>query len=191
MECNLYDVLFKCILLSSIETSGWTIQNVKGRYVWVFTNDLLQCQYSTVYKAGERAQQYLPDVIDPTRAVCADYSQGNEAVFSGNAGKQCVAMSATCIIYHHLEDVSLWTASTLNDILVVGNNLYSSLRYSVETNGYLLLTVPFIVSIYVQILQSTYHYPFSALNWQLDSSATHVYLADLFFRLIMIGYSKI
>ena len=55
----------------------------------------------------------------PTRAVCADYSQGNEAVFGENAGKQCVAMLATSIIYHHPEDISLWTTSTLNDILVV------------------------------------------------------------------------
>ena len=62
MECNAYDVLFKCISLSSIEKSGWAIQNVEGREVLVFTNDLLQCLYSTVHKAGERAQQYLPDV---------------------------------------------------------------------------------------------------------------------------------
>ena len=71
--------------------------------------------------------------------------------------------------YHHIDDVTLWTTSTLNDILVPGNNLYSSLRYSVERNGYVLLTVPFIVSIYVQMLQSTYHCPFSALNLQMDS----------------------
>ena len=70
----------------------------------------------------------------------------------------------TCI-----DDVNLWTTSTLIDILVTGNNLYSSLRYSVERNGYVLSTLPFIVSIYVQMWQSTYHYPFSALNLQMDS----------------------
>ena len=73
-------------------------------------------------------------------------------------------------IITYIDDVNLWTSSTLNDILVTGNNLYSSLvRYSVERNGYVLLTVPFIVSIYVQMWQSTYHYPFSALNLQMDS----------------------
>ena len=72
-------------------------------------------------------------------------------------------------IITYIDDVNLWTSSTLNDILVTGNNLYSSLRYSVERNGFVLLTVPFIVSIYVQIWQSTYHYPFSALNLQMDS----------------------
>ena len=72
-------------------------------------------------------------------------------------------------IITYIDDVNLWTSSTLNDILVTGNNLYSSLRYSVERNGYVLSTLPFIVSIYVQMWQSTYHYPFSALNLQMDS----------------------
>ena len=31
--------------------------------------------------------------------------------------------------YHHIDDVNLWITSTLNDILVTGNNFYSSLRY--------------------------------------------------------------
>ena len=44
------------------------------------------------------------DVIDPTRTICADHSQGNEALFGENAGKQCVAMSLTAIIYHHIGD---------------------------------------------------------------------------------------
>ena len=39
------------------------------------------------------------DIIDPMRTVSADYSQGNETLFGENAGKQCVAMSLTAIIY--------------------------------------------------------------------------------------------
>ena len=42
--------------------------------------------------------------------------------------------------YHHTK---LWTTSRFSDILVIENNLYSSQRYSVETNDYLLLTVDF------------------------------------------------
>ena len=64
------------------------------------------------------------DVIDPTRTICADHSQGNVALFGENAGKQCVAMSLTAIIYHHIQDMNLWTSSTLNNILTIGNNLY-------------------------------------------------------------------
>ena len=86
------------------------------------------------------------DVIDPTRTICADYSQGNEALFGENAGKQCVAMSLTAIIYHHIEDINLWTSSTLNNILTIENNWCISVRCSVQTNDYLLLIdVPCIV----------------------------------------------
>ena len=86
------------------------------------------------------------DVIDPTRTICAYCSQGNEALFGENTGKQCVAMSLTAIIYHHIEDINLWTSSILNNILTIGNNLYTSIRCSVQTNDYLFLTdVPCIV----------------------------------------------
>ena len=57
-------------------------------------------------------------------------------------------MSLPAIIYHHIQDMNLWTSSTLNNILTIGNNLYISIRCSVRTNDYLLLTdVPHIVSI--------------------------------------------
>ena len=94
------------------------------------------------------------DIIDPTTTVSADSSQGNEAIFGVNAGKQCVTMSLTAIIYHQIQDISLWTNSTFNNILVIGNNLYSSIKCSVRTNDYLLLTdVPDMVSIFVYSLQ--------------------------------------
>ena len=83
------------------------------------------------------------DIIDPTTTVSADSSYGNEAIFGVTAGKQCVAMSLTAIIYQQIQDISLWTNSTLNNILVIGNTgtiLYSAKRCSVRTNDYLLLT---------------------------------------------------
>ena len=46
-------------------------------------------------------------------------SKGNEAFFGENAGKQFVAMSLTAIIYHHIEDINLWTSSILNNILTI------------------------------------------------------------------------
>ena len=72
------------------------------------------------------------EVIDSKRTVFADYNQGNEVLFGENAGKQCVAMSLTAIIYHHIEDINLWSSSTLNNILVTGNNLYSTQVYCVD-----------------------------------------------------------
>ena len=63
------------------------------------------------------------DIIDPMRIVSADYNKGNKALFHENAGKQCVAMSLTAIIYHQIEHISERTSSTLNNILTIGNNL--------------------------------------------------------------------
>ena len=88
MEFNVCDVLFKCILPASIETSCWTTQNVELCDVLVFTNDFLQCLYSIARQANDVKENPGPtifDVIDPTRTVCADYSQGNEALFGENA----------------------------------------------------------------------------------------------------------
>ena len=102
------------------------------------------------------------DIIDPTTTVSADSSQGNEALFGVNAGKQCVAMSLTSIIYHEIQDISMWTNSTLNNILVIGNNLYSTIRCSVRTNDYLLLTdVPDMVSIFDKVYSLQYSESFT------------------------------
>ena len=82
--------------------------------------------------------------------VLITYSQGNQALFDENAGKQCVTMSLTAVIYRHLKDINFWTSSTLNNILTIGNNLnmYIPIRCSVQTNDYLLLTdIPCIVAI--------------------------------------------
>ena len=61
------------------------------------------------------------DIIDPTTTVSADSSQGNEALFGVNTGRQCKAMSLTAIIYYQIQGISLWTNSTLSNILVIRN----------------------------------------------------------------------
>ena len=71
--------------------------------------------------------------------------------------KKCVAMSLTAIIYNHIEDINLSTSSTLNNILTIGNYFYTSIRCSVQTNDYLLLTdVPCMVSIYNKVYTLEY-----------------------------------
>ena len=105
------------------------------------------------------------DIIDPTTTVSADFSQGNGTLFGVNAGKQCVAMSLTAIKYHQIQDISLWTNSTLNNILVIGNNLYSTIRCSVQSNDYLLLTdVPDMVSIFDKVYSLQYSESFKYIN---------------------------
>ena len=47
---------------------------------------------------GENPGPTIFDIIDPATTVSADSSQGNEAIFGVNSGKQCVAMSLPAII---------------------------------------------------------------------------------------------
>ena len=47
---------------------------------------------------GEIPGPTILDIIDLATTVSTDSSQGNEAIFGVNAGKQCVAMSLTAII---------------------------------------------------------------------------------------------
>ena len=45
-------------------------------------------------------------------------SQGNQVIFGGNAGKQCVTISVTAaVFYHHIADINFWTSSTLNKFI--------------------------------------------------------------------------
>ena len=40
----------------------------------------------------------INEIIDPNQTMCTDFRQGDER-FGHNAGKQCVAMSLTSIVY--------------------------------------------------------------------------------------------
>ena len=119
-----------------------------------------------IRQANDVEENPGPTVFDinyPTTTVSADSSQGNEALFGENAGKQCVAnISLTAIIYNQIQDISLWTNSTLNNILLIGNNLYSTIRCSVQTHDYLLLTdVANTVSIFDKVYSLQYSESFT------------------------------
>ena len=83
-------------------------------------------------------------------------------------------MSLTAIIYHHIGDISLWISSTLN-ILTIGNNLYTSIRCSVQTNNYLLLTdVPCIVSIYNKVYTLQYRESLTGSSFMTSSNGPYM-----------------
>ena len=48
----------------------------------------------------------INEIIDPNQTICADFSQGDER-FWHNAGKQCVAMSLTSIVYNEIKSVGI------------------------------------------------------------------------------------
>ena len=68
--------------------------------------------------AEENPGPTLYDIVDVTKTVCADFSQGCQIRFGQSAGKQCVAMSLTAMVYNQIQDVSTWDSSFLNTILV-------------------------------------------------------------------------
>ena len=61
--------------------------------------------------------------------VCADFSQGNQSTFGENAGKQCVAMSLTAIIFKYVTYIDSWDSADLNSISDHGNCLYSCIKF--------------------------------------------------------------
>ena len=103
------------------------------------------------------------DVVDPTKTICADFSQGNTKKFRQNSGKQCLAMSltASAIIYNHITNANTWDSTILNSILCAGNNLYSFISNSVNKSYLLLTDVPEMVSVFDGIYCMQYGAPFA------------------------------
>ena len=80
------------------------------------------CQYSL---SRDIETNPGPSVVDPSKTIVAPYSQGNVAVFGHNAGRQCVAMSLSALVFNHTNFICL--SEDLFEIMNAGNNLYSTL----------------------------------------------------------------
>ena len=87
------------------------------------------------------------DVVDPSKTICADFSQSNTRKFGQNAGKQCVAMSLTAIIHNQITNVNAWDSSFLNVVLFAGNSLYTCINKSINKTFLLLTDVPEMLSV--------------------------------------------
>ena len=87
------------------------------------------------------------DVVDPSKTICADFSQSNTRKFGQNAGKQCVAMSLTAIIHNQITNVNAWDSSFLNVVLFAGNSLYTCINKSTNKTFLLLTDVPEMLSV--------------------------------------------
>ena len=59
----------------------------------------------TANDAEENPGSTIYDVVDPSKTICADFSQGNTKTFRQNVGKQCVAMCLTAIIYNEIINI--------------------------------------------------------------------------------------
>ena len=68
-------------------------------------------------------------IVNWSKTVKADLHQGEVSLFGRNAGKQCVAMCLTAIVYNCKSNAS-WCTNKLNEVLIQGNVLYTHLRNS-------------------------------------------------------------
>ena len=96
------------------------------------------------------------DVVNPSKTISADFSQGDGRKFGQNAGKQCVAMSLTAIVHSHITNINLWDSSFLNFILHAGNSLCTCISSSINKNFLLLTDVPEMVSVSDKIYHLQY-----------------------------------
>ena len=81
-----------------------------------------------------------PFVVDPSKTIHAPYSQGNSFVFGSNAGKQCVAMSLIAMLFDFM--YSIRSSSDLEEIMNVGNELYTRLSQSAGQDLLMLTELP-------------------------------------------------
>ena len=68
----------------------------------------------------------INDIVDCSYTAHASFIQGNN-LFGSNAGKQCMAMSLSAIVYKEIKSVNIWNQTTLNTIMVCGDNLLEKL----------------------------------------------------------------
>ena len=62
------------------------------------------CKFSL---SGDIETNPGPSVVDPTKTIVAPYSQGDITVFGTNAGRQCVAMSLSALVFNYTNFIGL------------------------------------------------------------------------------------
>ena len=71
--------------------------------------------------------------------------QGNVSVFRENAGQQCVAMSLCALLYSKIRRV---TSVDMIQIVIVGNQIYSSLSLLARQFVLMLTELPGMVTVF-------------------------------------------
>ena len=113
------------------------------------------------------------DIVDSNATVCADFSQGDRH-FGFNAGKQCVAMSLTAIVYNQLQNVSTWNSCSLNTILLSGNSLYTCISNSTRKDILLLTEIPAMISLNNNIYSFQYSESYTGSVLMITSHICHL-----------------
>ena len=143
-------------------------QNVKFRFIMMHTDNAQydQCHVYNIVQlllrlsndVEENPGPTIDDIVDCSHTIHARFNQGND-IFGSNAGKQCVAMSLSAIVYKEVKSVNIWNQTTLNTIMVCGDNLYGTISRSINKNYLLLTDVPE----FVDMNNITFHLGYSDL----------------------------
>ena len=94
--------------------------------------------------------------VDCSKTVTGDFHQGNVSLFGRNSGKQCVAMCLTAVVYNFRTNASTWSRRNLNEMLLLGNSLYSHLSNFARKDFLLLCDIPSALSINSEIFSVTF-----------------------------------
>ena len=89
--------------------------------------------------------------VDPSKTIKAPYSQRDVVVFGQNARQGCVAMCLCALIYYNMKGIS--NPGDLKEIMLIGNQLYSSLSKLVRKSFLLLTELPTMLTILLENYQ--------------------------------------
>jgi hypothetical protein len=78
--------------------------------------------------------------IDPSKTICAPYSQGNQIIFGETPGQQCLGMCLCALIYNKRQNIS--SPQDLINIMNIGNELYSNLSCLAQQSFLLFTELP-------------------------------------------------
>ena len=92
--------------------------------------------------------------VDATKTIHAPYCQGNVEVFGENAGQQCVAMSLCALIYSKIRRIT--AVDDMIQIMIVGDQLYSSLSLLKRQSMLMLTELPGMVTVFERFFHLEY-----------------------------------
>ena len=119
------------------------------------------------------------EIVNSNNTVRADFSQGNQAKFGENAGKQCVAMSLTAIIFKYVTDIYYWDSADLTSILAHGNCLYNCIKVSVK-KYFFVVDMHDMVSLEEKIYSLTYSESLTGELFMINDNGPYVSLKNAF-----------
>ena len=115
----------------------------------VFTDKNHQSLYKNIKLYNDIESNPGPVYVNELCTVTGSFHQGNEELFGINSGKQCVVNSLVAIIFNATAScfAETWNSTKLDNILRVGNSLYSYIHLSIKEDLLLLSEIPSALSL--------------------------------------------